>query len=224
VVKRGVALVGLWVVAVPVTSCAAIAGLGDYELAARDASVGDAVSESDVALGEGNDVASGGDAGDGGDSGDGAGDAAGDVGEAGTVGDSSAVEAEADARDDGPSVPPSDKGHVLCGGNLCSLPAEACCDQPDASTCQSAASVNCNAGLIARCDESANCVTGQVCCVTNMSASALETQCRSSCQGGDPQSCRTDGECGGSGPCEAWMCSGSVVATCGAAGSAPGCQ
>jgi hypothetical protein len=224
VVRRALALVGLCGVAVHVASCAAIAGLGDYELAPSDASVRDATSEgslgdvgSDAGEASGDDAATG--------DGDAPGEATDDAGEAGdAVGDSSAVEAEADAQDDRPAVPPSDKGHVLCGENLCSLPAQDCCEQPDSAACQPSTGGSCNGGVVARCDEAANCLPGQVCCVTSLTSSGIETQCMSSCPGSDPQSCRTDGECGGAGPCAAWVCAGSVVATCGAAGSATGCH
>jgi len=173
-----------------VPSCGMIAGLGDYELAG-DASVADAPGDGatgDVASGEG-----GGD-GDGGVSGDATGDAADGAAEASNPGDSGAVEAGEDAPDAGLTVPPSDKAHVPCGTDTCDLPLEACCEDPDASTCQPAQN-SCDNGVIARCDEAANCISGQVCCVTDTSPGGLETQCKQSCSG--PQSCRTDGECGG---------------------------
>ncbi len=216
-VRRGLALVGLWLAAVFVSSCGMIAGLGDYELAG-DASVADAPGDratGDVASGEGD--------GDGGVTGDATGEAADGAADASNPGDSGAVEAGADAPDTGLTVPPSDKDHVPCGTDTCDLPLEACCEEPDGSTCQPAQN-SCDNGVIARCDEAANCISGQVCCVTDTSPGGLETQCKQSCSGGNPQSCRTDGECGGSGPCEAWLCAGTVVATCGAAGASAGCH
>ena len=219
--RRFLALVGLCCVAIHVASCAAIAGLGDYELAASDASVGDATSEESL-RDVGSDAGEGGGDGDATSDGDVLGEAADDGGDAG--GDSSVVEAEADAQDDHPAVPPSDKGHVLCGEGLCDLPAQDCCEQPDATTCQPSTGGSCNGGAVERCDEAANCLPGQACCVTSLTASGIESQCMTSCPGSDPQSCRTDGECGGAGPCTAWVCAGNVVATCGAAGSATGCH
>ena len=219
--RRGVVLLGLGLGAVVVPSCGMIAGLGDYELAAGgDASVADAPGEGatgEVATGEG------GSDGDGGVPGDATGQAADGAGEASNTGDSASVEAGADARDAGLTVPPSDKGHVACGPDACSIPLETCCEAPDASTCQPAQN-GCDNGVVARCDEAASCIPGEVCCVTDTSPGGLETQCKQSCGGGNPQSCRTDGECGTMGPCEAWLCAGAVVATCGAAGASAGCQ
>jgi hypothetical protein len=224
VVRRLLACVWLSCVAIHVASCAAIAGLGDYELAASDASVGDAASEEsqrDV----GPDAGEGGSDGEVTGDGDVLGEAADDPGETGDAGsDSNAVETGADAQDDRLAVPPSDKGHVLCGESLCDLPADDCCEQPDAATCQPLTGGSCNGGVVAHCDEAANCFPGQACCVTSQTSSGIETQCMSSCPGSDPQSCRTDGECGGAGPCVAWVCARTVVATCGAAGSATGCH
>ena len=148
-----------------------------------------------------------------------------DVVEAGDgAGDGLAVEDAADAHtEDAPAVPPTDKGQISCGGGTCNVPSQECCQMPNAGVCQPSNGGGCS-GDIARCDEAANCQPGQVCCVTKVTASGLETQCQSSCQGGEPQSCRTDGECGGAGPCAAWTCAGSVVATCGGQGSATGCH
>lgn len=213
--RRSVALAGC---AVAVASCGTIAGLGDYELATQDAAVGDAASD-----GSAGDVGQGGDGGAGSDAIDAS---AGDVGDAGAVadspGDAVGADGPGEAAPDAPGVPPSDKNHVSCGSDKCSVPGEECCEKLDASACQQATGGNCS-GVVARCDEAANCPPGQVCCVTSQSPSGLETECRQSCQGGNPQSCRTDGECGGMGPCVAWTCAGSVVATCQAGGSASGC-
>jgi hypothetical protein len=219
VVKRCAVLVVLSGCAVAVASCGTIAGLGDYELASQDAAVGDATGEGpflgDVVQTDGSDGGA-----------DAAEANAGDDGDAGALADStgdSAVGPEADAPADGPTVPPTDKSHVPCGSDTCNVPAEECCEEPDASTCQQTGGGNCS-GVVAICDEAANCQPGDVCCVTGQTATALETQCKQSCSGGDPQSCRTSGECGGVGPCVAWTCAGSVVATCGGAGSASGCH
>jgi hypothetical protein len=214
VVRRSVALLAPLVGATMVASCATIAGLGDYQLAPQDGAV------------EGEPAASDGSAGDG-DATD-ADDAASavDVAEAGdATEDGTSIEDAADAHvDDGPVVPPTDKDHVACGSGSCSVPTEECCQMQSGSVCQAANGGGCN-GVIARCDEAANCQPGQVCCVTKLTASGLETECQSSCQGGDGvQSCRTDGECGGTGPCTAWSCAGSVVATCGRQGSVIGCH
>jgi hypothetical protein len=219
VVKRCAVLVVLSGCAVAVASCGTIAGLGDYELASQDAAVGDATGEGsfldDVVQTDGSDGGA-----------DAAEANAGDDGDAGALADStgdSAVGPEADAPADGPTVPPTDKNHVPCGSDTCNVPAEECCEEPDASKCQQAGGGSCN-GLVAHCDEAANCPPPEVCCVTSAGPSGLETECRQSCSGSNPQSCRTDGECGGMGPCVAWMCAGSVVATCGGAGSATGCH
>ena len=214
--KHCAALVVLSGCAVAVAACGTIAGLGDYELASQDAAVGDG-STGDVGPGGGDDggadtaEANAGNDGDAGAIPDSSGDA---------VGNDGAVEAGADAHADGPAVPPTDKYHVPCGSDTCNVPAEECCEQPDASTCQFSGG-NCS-GVVAHCDETANCQQGNVCCVTSLSPSGLETECRLSCSVSNPQSCRTDGECGGMGPCVAWMCAGTVVATCGGAGSGTG--
>jgi hypothetical protein len=225
-VRRSLVALGLWAAAIPVAACADVAGLGNYELASSDASANDATrdgfagdtgleaTESDDGGGSDGTVESGSDAGDAGD----ATDEEAAVTDAGAEG-----EAAADAHDDQPGVPPSDKGHVLCGADLCSLPLEDCCEQPDGSTCQSA-TASCTGGAVAKCDEAANCLLGQVCCVTDQGATGVTTECRQNCTGNGPQSCRTDQECGGAGPCEAWMCAGSLVATCGGAGEATGCH
>ena len=203
--------------AVTVAACGTIAGLGDYELASQEAGVGDATGEGFA-----------GDVGQGSDGGAEAAEAnAPDEGDAGAVADSTGeapgLEAGADASPDGPVVPPSDKGRVPCGSDTCDVPSEECCEAPDASACQPAGGGSCS-GVVERCDEAANCQPGDVCCVTALGSSGFATECRQSCVASEAQSCRTDGECGAMGPCVAWMCAGSVVATCRGAGSATGCQ
>jgi hypothetical protein len=212
-------------------ACASIAGLGDYELAPVDASATDAVAEASTGdappgdAGPGRDDdgdAATADAGDG----DAAGDAlaATDAADAGATSDGAGFDAVADAPWEGPPVPPSDKGQVSCGAQSCGLPMAECCEAPDGSACQSATAPCGGGGVVARCDEAADCLPGQACCVTSTSAYGLATQCKQACGGNDLQSCRTDAECGGAGACEGWTCAGSVVATCGGAGAASGCH
>ena len=217
-VRRRVALIVLSGCALAVAACGTIAGLGDYQLASQDAAVGDATGEGfagDVVQPDGDEGGA-----------DAAEANAGNDADAGATADSSGGgdgAADADAPADGPAVPPTDKSHVPCGTDTCNVPAEECCEEPDASTCQQVGGGSCN-GLVAHCDEEANCQQSDVCCVTNVGSSGLETECKQSCSSGNPQSCRTDAECGGMGPCVAWTCAGSVVATCQGAGSATGCH
>jgi hypothetical protein len=228
VVRRAVTLLAVCGAGVAASACASLAGLGDYELAPVDASTTDASGEASTGDVRPGDAGSSGDDGDAtsnaGDA-DAAGDvlAANDVADAGVPGDSAVSEAATDAGWDGPPVPPSDKGQVSCGGQSCALPMDECCEAPDGSTCQSAIAT-CGGGVIARCDEAADCLPGQVCCATSTSAYGLETECKPTCAAGEPQSCRTDAECGSAGTCDGWMCAGSVVATCGGAGAASGCH
>jgi hypothetical protein len=207
--------------AVGLASCALVAGLGDYELAKGDASVDasvDAPAQDDSAA-QGDAVLDGGAAQE-------ASDASrlrdSDTGDSGST---PADAGEGGSEGDGPPVPPSDKGHVLCGNSACSIQQlQQCCEQLDADTCQSSFAI-CAGGVLAACDEAANCPLNQVCCVTSIGPAGLETSCRSSCQGTQGQSCRTSAECPGSAqPCVAWACAGGVAATCGGVGSSAGCH
>ena len=218
--------------AVCLASCAALAGLGDYELAPGDASVADASDGSvgDVTVDQGDgggpgdvvvDTTGAVDASDDADSGDGgsAGDSG--MGDSGNVGDDAG---DGGARTDGPELPPTDPGRVLCGPNACNVALEVCCEKPNADTCQSNVA-SCPGGVVAHCDEAANCQLNQVCCVTAAGPSGLETSCHSWCQTGQPQACHASAECtGGSGPCVTWSCAGGVVGTCGGVGSSTGGQ
>jgi len=216
------------------SACASIAGLGDYQLASdvSDGSTTDALAEGPPDDTGGRDSSFGDD--DGGFSpGDATADAPGDAGgdgpvandaaDSGVPGDGAASEGAADAAWDGPPVPPSDKGQVSCGTTSCPLPADACCELPDGSSCQSGLAM-CTGGVVARCDEAADCLPGQACCATGTTAYGLATECKQTCGGNDFQACRTDAECGAGGPCLAWTCGGTVVATCGGVGAATGCH
>lgn len=123
-----------------------------------------------------------------------------------------------------PKPPPSDPANVACGATKCPLPMKVCCEQVGNATCQDRNAVSCGNGVVADCDEAANCPPQQVCCVTDVKPFGLETKCGSSCTGGDPQACRKDGECPSGQTCVAWTCNGRVVATCNGLGSDAGCN
>lgn len=207
---RALALVFAGGGAVTGPACAAVAGLGDYTLAPAEASIDGGPGE-EAGADSSAEISGEGGTTDGRADADRANDAADGLGAGGDTGTG------------GPALPPADPGHVACGAGACAVMLAICCEQADADTCQSS-SASCKGGVVASCDEAANCPMNQVCCVTGTGPAGLETSCQPSCQGGSPQSCRASAECGGGpGACVAWRCAGSVVATCGGAGSSAGC-
>ena len=81
------------------------------------------------------------------------------------------------------------------------------------------------AGVIAECDETANCGPSESCCLTSVRAYGLETRCNGgACGGRGWQSCRTNAECPTGETCVAWTCAGRTVATCNGFGSDAGCN
>ena len=120
-------------------------------------------------------------------------------------------------------VPPSDPANVDCAASKCAVPTRACCVSSTQASCIDSNGGSCQ-GLIARCDEAANCSAGDVCCVTDISAYGLETTCHQSCSGSEPHSCRKNAECPNGETCVAWTCNGHVVATCDARGADAACN
>jgi hypothetical protein len=105
---------------------------------------------------------------------------------------------------------PSAPGQVECGDSSCDLATSFCCvlDPADLKCVANEGACDGNRG---RCDESADCTNGQMCCST-FSAGKFATVCDTSCM--LTQSCRTDAECGGK-KCVKQRCTGFVTHLCG---------
>ena len=144
-----------------------------------------------------------------------------DAGTSETAAQDAAADAGLDAKP--PKVPPSDPANVSCGASKCALLTRVCCQETSQAVCQDRTAINCSGGVVARCDEAASCLGGDVCCVTDIKPFGLETTCQQACSGADPQACRKDSECANGATCVAWTCNGRVVATCNARGSDAGC-
>ena len=206
--RLSVASVALGAFAALAGACGIVAGLpSDYELASDGGRVVDAWAQLDAA----NDaIAADGASLDAGTREAAAQDAAADT----------ALDVGTDAK--ATKVPPSDPANVSCGASKCALLTRVCCQETSQATCQDRTAINC-AGVVARCDEAASCLGGDVCCVTDIKPYGLETTCQQACSGADPQACRKDSECPSGATCVAWTCNGRVVATCNAHGSDAGC-
>ena len=136
-----------------------------------------------------------------------------------------ASDAGADAIEAGLLVPPSDPANVACGSVKCPVATKVCCEETAMSSCTSSTNPSCNGGVIAECDETANCGPTESCCLTSVRAYGLETRCNGgACGGRGWQSCRTNAECPNGQTCVAWTCAGRTVATCNGFGSDAGCN
>jgi hypothetical protein len=103
----------------------------------------------------------------------------------------------------------SNPGQVSCGEAECSLPAEACCATLTTTTCQ-APGASCEGG-VQRCDEAADCESGDVCCL-RLDPDKPEATCEAGCIRGSSrlQICKTDAECA-EGTCYVNRCAGGVI-------------
>jgi hypothetical protein len=110
---------------------------------------------------------------------------------------------------------PGDPGFVACpcGTNECSIMSNVCCYTENeagavVASCQAKSSCD---GIAAACDEKADCTGANVCCLLaqSLTATGVSMSCQAQCSGGlfSIQLCKTDGECGATGPCIAQTCS-----------------
>jgi hypothetical protein len=102
---------------------------------------------------------------------------------------------------------------VTCGTAECDSTTQVCCASPTQDggapdgglgyKCQ-AAGDTC-AGATVTCDEKADCSGSNVCC-TNISGTAVSSECKAKCGGSEVQYCKTASECGDGGACTAYSC------------------
>ena len=115
---------------------------------------------------------------------------------------------------------------ISCGPQMTcnAFAAVQCCLGDDGGTCFST-SVSCPAGAAStRCNESADCVIGTVCCgdvvVFDAGNAGVSALCTKTCAAPRPQLCRTNGECPEGGPCVPQTCSdGNQYEFCGVYGA-----
>jgi hypothetical protein len=104
---------------------------------------------------------------------------------------------------------------VTCGTTECDSTTQVCCaapdvdgGSPDAGTlgykCQ-AAGDQCT-GAKVTCDEKADCPGGTNVCCTNVSGTAIASECKMTCGGSEVQLCKTAAECGDGGACTQYSC------------------
>lgn len=120
-------------------------------------------------------------------------------------------------------VPIADPLLVRCGASSCNTGAgayELCC-LVDAGTCVTSQS-QCSGPYVAKCDEAADCLTGQACCSTPTSV-GLNRRFGSTCLpdnagicefNGGVQLCKTEAECHGA-TCTEKACDGRSFFSCG---------
>jgi hypothetical protein len=104
---------------------------------------------------------------------------------------------------------------VTCGTVECDSTTQVCCASPDVDggspdagslgyKCQ-AAGDQC-AGAKVTCDEKADCPGGTNVCCTNISGTAIASECKMTCGGNEVQLCKTAAECGDGGACTQYSC------------------
>lgn len=103
---------------------------------------------------------------------------------------------------------------VSCGTTECDSTTQICCASPDTDggapdgglgyKCQ-ASGDTCSGAKVA-CDEKADCPGGTNVCCTNISGSAIASECKMTCGGSEVQLCKTTAECGDAGPCAQYSC------------------
>ncbi len=123
----------------------------------------------------------------------------------------------ADIPDGGAKVTP---GIIKCGGggNTCNAFAgDQCCTDDEGGACFTSLIACPTGGGAISCNESADCIVGDVCCgsVNLRDAGAdggdpappyVDSHCSASCKTTLLQLCRTNGECGDAGPCVIQSC------------------
>jgi hypothetical protein len=98
--------------------------------------------------------------------------------------DEMAVAAEADA-------PPYQDPGILCGAIDCTAGTEKCCIyEAGAETVCMEAGVGCGVASAAlRCDDTADCPSGDLCCVVFVAAGDIDVDCLTSCVDAGPRLC-----------------------------------
>ena len=128
-------------------------------------------------------------------------------------------------------VLPSTPGVVRCGTSSCAAHSEECCLQEHGATasngCGSRANATCNGTQdTRRCDETADCATGEVCCFSNVFSPpvTMGSYCvtvasgqAATCAMYDAVGCGSDADCDALSlpACVAQLCRGDVIQTCG---------
>ncbi len=120
----------------------------------------------------------------------------------------------------------SDPKSITCNGMPCAVPANYCCDEgmfpnPGPQKCVPNTTSSCG-GRRRSCDETADCNSGDVCCIPPNAALALSynSLCvlAANCSGMDPYSyrmCKSSLECPVNVTCVTQPCHGYVISTCG---------
>jgi hypothetical protein len=109
--------------------------------------------------------------------------------------------------DGGDGAPVSTPGFVACGDTSCNLSSEVCCSMTPPATARCQAGTTCLSGGTIACDEAADCLPDQVCCVADVGAGVMHAACDFDCTGSFAQACKTDRECS-FGTCRTWNCGG----------------
>ena len=117
-------------------------------------------------------------------------------------------------------LPTTDPGSVRCNGATCAAINHFCCDQSGAESCLAKPIPGACAGFTRECDEKADCIGQNVCCIPpNASIKvAYNTRCEANCGNNDPfsyQVCKTSAECLNGMACIGQPCLGTVIYTCG---------
>jgi len=157
--------------------------------------------------------------------------------DSGSPGDGGGTDTGGGGSDAGPSVDggkASDPGQVSCGAASCPTATEYCCVRflfdggtGDASCINDDAGGGACNGIRERCNESADCDAGRICCA-QFGGGSGGTACRTpGANPGDPcwiggvQLCRTANECGDAGACNVLTCGTRQLEVC---GKPQGCQ
>jgi hypothetical protein len=131
--------------------------------------------------------------------------------------------------DAAPPLPTSDPGSVSCNGMTCAAINHFCCDQMGVESCMSKPKPGTCAGSQRECDEKADCIGANVCCIppNQNILLAYNTMCAANCGMNDPfsfQVCKTSAECQNGMACIGQPCLGKIIYTCGGAIPPNRCQ
>jgi hypothetical protein len=104
----------------------------------------------------------------------------------------------------------SEPNKIACGATVCDAGgagpnADYCCERPDGGEQCANKGNQCGGGLRLNCDEKADCMNGNECC---LSFGGGASDCQNGCVNSQLHLCRTTAECGDAGACKQVTCTG----------------